>query len=253
MLIDTHCHLDFPDFDGDREAVISRAREAGVGYIINAGSSLENSLNGWDLSQKYDFVYPAAGIHPHDADTADEKTLNALSELARRKKICALGETGLDYFKNFSDPKKQMALFVHCVRLARELALPLIIHSRQAREDTLKVLRSHAPLEAVVHCFSGNEDFLKECLDLGFLVSFTCNITYPKAQDLRDVARLAPLDRLMLETDAPFLSPEGSRGKRNEPAQVKVLAEALAQIKQVSFEEIARATTESARRFFRLP
>jgi TatD DNase family protein len=253
MLIDTHCHLDFPEFDNDRSDVISRAKATGVGYIINAGSSLAASLKGWELSQEHAFIYPAAGIHPHDADTADEKTLEALNNLARRKKVCAVGETGLDYFKNFSDPKKQMALFVHCVRLAKELDLPLIIHSRQAQADTLAVLRSHAPLKAVVHCFSGDEEFLKECLDLGFLVSFTCNITYPKAQNLRAVAGAVPLERLMLETDAPFLSPEGFRGKRNEPAQVKVLAQALVDIRQISFDEIARVTTDNARRFFRLP
>jgi TatD DNase family protein len=253
MLIDTHCHLDFPEFDNDRSSVISRAKATGVGYIINAGSSLAASLKGWELSQEHAFIYPAAGIHPHDADTADEKTLEALNNLARRKKVCAVGETGLDYFKNFSDPDKQMALFVHCVRLAKELDLPLIIHSRQAQADTLAVLRFHAPLKAVVHCFSGDEDFLKECLDLGFLISFTCNITYPKAQDLRAVAGAVPLERLMLETDAPFLSPEGFRGKRNEPAQVKVLAQALADIRQIMFDEIARVTTDNARRFFRLP
>ncbi len=159
----------------------------------------------------------------------------------------------LDYYKNYSQPENQKALFVYLVNLAKDSGLHLVIHTRQAQADTLKVLKEAMPVKAVVHCFSGDEDFLKECLDLGFLVSFTCNITYKKAQDLRGIVKLTPLERIMLETDAPFLPPEGLRGMRNDPSQVKLLAGEIAHLKETSVEEVARVTTLNAKEFFRLP
>ena len=165
---------------------------------------------------------------------------------------CCIGETGLDYYRNLSSETNQKQAFSKQIELAKSLSLPLVIHSRQANQQTLQILKAALPLRAVVHCFSGDESFLRECLDCGFFISFTCNITYKKAQGLRDMVNLTPLDRLMLETDAPYLSPEGFRGKRNTPEQIKLLAQEVSRIKGVSFQEIADKTTQNAKGFFRL-
>jgi len=253
MLVDTHCHLDFPEFDADREDVISRAKDEGIGCIINIGSSLEGSKKALELSRQYNFIYPTAGLHPHEADKFVEADKVTIEELAKGDKVVAIGETGLDYYKNYSKAENQKILFRYLVKLAKDLNLPLVIHTRQAEEDTLNILNEAIPVKCVVHCFSGDENFLKKCLDSGFFISFTCNITYKKAQDLRRYVKLTPLERLMLETDAPFLPPEGFRGKRNEPAYVKLLAREIARIKGVSPEEVSGVTTDNARRFFNLP
>jgi len=252
MLIDTHCHLDFPPFDPDRGAVIQRAKAAGIAYFINIGSTLESSSASCELAQKYAEVYASVGVHPHDADTFDLQEENKLKILAQNNKVVAIGETGLDYYRNLSSPDNQKQAFIKQIELAKNLKLPLVIHCRQAEKDTLQILKEALPLRAVVHCFSGDESFLRECLECGFFISFTCNITYKKAQGLRDMVSLTPLDRLMLETDAPYLSPEGFRGKRNEPLQIKLLAEEVSRIKGVSFEEIADRTTKNAKEFFKL-
>lgn len=270
MLIDTHCHLDFPEFDKDRDEVIERSRENGIGYIVNIGSSLEGSKRSLELSKKYDFIYGTVGIHPHGADRFDEKAKASLEGLARKDKVVAIGEIGLDYYaevsasrsdtssknyirdKNYSRIENQRTLFISLIKLAKDLDLPLVIHNRQAQGETLAILKKEMPLKAVVHCFSGDEIFLKECLDLGFFVSFTCNITYRNAQNLRNLVKIAPLDRLFLETDAPFLPPQDFRGRRNEPLYVIYLAKEIARIKGVSLDEVAKVTTDSARNFFNL-
>jgi TatD DNase family protein len=252
MLVDTHCHLDFPEFEQDRAEVIQRARSGGIDYFINIGSSLSGSEKSCLLAQEYDCIYATAGIHPHEADAADEKIIKSLTSLAKKNKIVAIGEIGLDYYKNYSKHESQLSLFISLVKLAKDLNLPLVIHSRQAEADTLKVLKSYLPLNAVLHCFSGDLAFLKECLDLGFFISFTCNVTYKKAQGLRNLVKATPLDRVMLETDAPFLSPEGYRGRRNEPLYIKMLAEEVSRIKGLSLEDVAKATTDNAKLFFRL-
>lgn len=251
-LIDTHCHLDFPDFDTDRDSVIQRAQEAGLVAIINIGSSLAHSKKAVELAAQYDCVYATVGCHPHEADKVDAQTLPQLEKMAKAKKVVAVGETGLDCFKGYSSLDNQEKLFYALVRLAKEENLPLVVHCRQAQDDVLKILKNNMPLQAVIHCFSGDENFLKSCLDLGFYVSFTCNITYKKAGNLRALAAALPLDKLMLETDAPFLSPEGLRGKRNEPAQVKLLAGEIAGLKHMDTEELARITTHNAKTFFGL-
>jgi TatD DNase family protein len=252
MLIDTHCHLDFPEFDKDRDEVAQGAKNEGVDYIINIGSGLLASEKALELARLYDFIYATVGIHPHEADKFDDGAKTRIEELAKKDKVVAIGETGLDYYKNYSKAENQKILFTYLVKLAVDLRLPLVIHNRQAQEDTLKILKQAMPVKAVVHCFSGDANFLKECLDLGFLISFTCNLTYKKAQNLRALAKSTPLKRLMLETDAPFLPPEGLRGKRNEPRYVKFLAQELARIKETGLEELARVTTENAKKFFNL-
>jgi len=252
MFIDTHCHLDFPEFNQDRGQVIKRAKDQGIGYIINIGSSIDGSKRSVELSRQYDNIYATIGIHPHDADSFNNKDEIILRELAGKNKVVAIGEIGLDYFKNYSKSDNQRKLFVSLIKLAKDFNFPLVIHTREAKEDTLRILKEAMPLKAVVHCFSGDETFLKDCLDLGFLISFTCNITYKKAENLRDMVKLTPIERLLLETDAPYLSPEGFRGKRNEPMHVKLLAQEIAGIKEINIEEIGRITTENAIKFFNL-
>lgn len=252
MLIDTHCHLDFDAFNCDRDAVLKRAKEAGVAYFINIGSTLESSLASCALSRNHPEIYASVGVHPHDADVFDSRAEDKLKELAKDKKVVAIGETGLDYYRNLSSADNQKQAFTKQINLAKELNLPLVIHSRQAEKELILILKALMPVRAVVHCFSGEESFLKECLDCGFFISYTCNITYKKAQNLREMLQLTPLDKLMLETDAPYLSPEGFRGKRNEPRQIKLLAEVASQIKKVSFDELADKTTQNAKEFFKL-
>jgi TatD DNase family protein len=252
MLIDTHCHLDFPEFDRDRDEVIKRSKDQDVGCIINIGSSLAGSKKSLELASQYDFIYATVGIHPHDADGFEDKAGDELEKLARLDKVVAIGEIGLDYYKNYSRPENQTSLFLSLIKLAKKLGLPVVIHNRQAEVDTLGILKEAMPIKAVVHCFSGDEFFLKECLDLGFFISFTCNITYKKANSLKNLVKATPLSRLMLETDAPFLPPEDFRGKRNEPIYLKYLAREIARIKEISVEEVTSTTTENAKRFFNL-
>ncbi|MCU0652556.1 MAG: TatD family hydrolase [Candidatus Omnitrophica bacterium] len=252
MLIDTHCHLDFPEFNPDRDEVIKRAQANGIAYIINIGSSLSSSKNSCALAEKYDFIYAAVGIHPHEADGFDDAMRKEIEILAKCGKVVAIGEIGLDYYKNYSKAENQRQLFESLLDLAKDNDSPVVIHSREAAEDTLSILKNKKINKVVVHCFSGNEDFLKDCLDLGYFISFTCNITYKKAQNLRDLVKLAPLERIFLETDAPYLSPEGLRGRRNELINVKFVAEEISRIKGISFDEVARVTTEAAKNFFNL-
>lgn len=253
MLIDTHCHLDFPEFEPDRNEVIQRAKANGIDYLINIGSSLEGSKNSAQLTLKYDYIYAVVGIHPHEADRVDKSSIDIIEELAGKNKVVAIGETGLDYFRNYSTQKNQRLLFTALIKLSKSLNLPLVLHSRQAEEETLNILKEFPPQKAVVHCFSGSADFLERCLDLGLFISFTCNITYKKAENLRSIVKLTPLERIMLETDCPYLSPEGFRGRRNEPLQVKLLANEIARIKEISFEEVEEKTTQTAKNFFHLP
>lgn len=252
MFIDTHCHLDFPEFDRDRDEVIRRAKDEGIDYIINIGSSLEGSRKSIELSGQYDYIYATVGIHPHEADSYDKEEEIALRELAGEKKVVAIGEIGLDYYKNYSRAENQRTLFLSLLKLAKDFTLPLVMHTRNAEDDTLKILKAELPLKAVVHCFSGEENFLKECLSLGFFISFTCNITYKNAGSLRNLVKLVPLERLLLETDAPYLSPQALRGRRNEPAYVKYLAQEVGRIKEVGLDEVARITTDNARVFFNI-
>jgi TatD DNase family protein len=252
ILVDTHCHLDFPDYDHDRDVVINRARECGVEYIINIGSSVEGSKRSVELAHKYECIYAVVGCHPHEADRIGKDDFNIIRKLSGEKKVVAVGETGLDYFKNYAQRDNQLSLFTVLIGVAKKVNLPLVIHTRDAQEDTLRVLREFMPVKAVVHCFSGDKNFLSTCLDLGFMISFTCNLTYKKATSLREAAKETPLKNLLLETDAPYLSPEGFRGKRNDPSQIKLLAEFVADLKGIALEEVAGQTTQNARDFFNL-
>lgn len=251
MLIDTHAHLDFPEFDNDRDSVIKRSQEEGIDFIINVASSFNGCLASLDLAQRYSFVYASVGIHPHNAAETNDDRLKQIESFVNREKVVAIGEVGLDFYRNLSPQDIQKEFFLKFINLSISTGLPLIIHSREAREETLKILRQNK-LKGVVHCFSGDEDFLKRCLDLGLYISFTCNITYKKSESLRELAKLVPLDRLLLETDSPYLSPQPLRGSRNEPVNVKFLAQELADLRNCSIDEIASNTTSNAKRLFKL-
>lgn len=254
QLIDTHCHLDFPEFNLDRESVIKRANENDVSLIIDVGSSLAGSRFAVTLAKEHGSIYAAVGIHPHEADKITDKDFLEIESLAKENKVVAIGETGLDYFRNLSSRSGQQQAFERFIELAGKLNLPLIIHCREAQEDCFSALTSaKRKLKVLMHCFSGNENFLRRCLDSGFIVSFTCNITYKKAFDLREIVKIVPLDRFLLETDAPFLPPENLRGKRNEPMHIKSLAQQISVIKGLDLEAIAKATSENAKEFFNLP
>jgi TatD DNase family protein len=252
MLIDTHCHLDFPDFDSDREEVIQSAKQEGVGCIINIATSLRGSVGGINLARQYDFIYASVGIHPHEADRIDEGVIKSIQQLSKEAKVVAIGEIGLDYYKGISSVKNQKHYFISLLELAKSNSLPVVIHCREAQEDTFEILKDEEITCGVMHCFSGDKRLLEQILDLGLYVSFTCNLTYKKADNLRNLARFVPLGRLLLETDAPFLPPEGFRGRRNEPGYVKYLAEELARIKGVDLDEVARITTANAKSLFEL-
>ncbi|MFA6321667.1 MAG: TatD family hydrolase [Candidatus Omnitrophota bacterium] len=254
MLIDTHCHLDFNDFDKDRDEVIDRAKKAGVGAIIDVGSSIEGSRRAFDLAVSSDIIYATLGVHPHEASSLTDKVIAEFKEMAKDKKVVAIGEVGLDFFRNLSPKDEQEAAFRKFIRLARELDLPLVIHARDAASDAIRILKEEKwpGLRGVMHCFSGDKDFLKQSLDLGLHISFTCNITFKNAGNLRDVAGEVPTDRLMLETDAPYLAPQKLRGKRNEPAYLTYLVSQLADITKLTESDIARITTHNANALFKL-
>ena len=252
MFIDTHCHLDFPEYNQDRDEVIKRAQAEGVISMINIGSSLKGSYDSVALAKQYSCIYATVGLHPHEADSFNKKAGQEIATLAECEKVVAIGEIGLDYFKNFSKQENQRPQFVSFLNLAKRLNLPVVIHSRNAESDILTICKEAMPFKAVVHCFSGDDNFMKNCLDLGFFISFTCNITYKKAENLRQLVKSVPLNRLLLETDAPFLSPEGARGKRNEPQSVLVLANEIARLKGLEVTQIADTTTNNAREFFKL-
>src|SRR3989338_8767658 len=230
MLVDTHAHLDFPDFDPQRQEVIARAAQAGVKYIINVSSDLRGCAASLELARNYENIFAAIGIHPHSAADIREEDFQRIPGFLKNKKVIAIGEVGLDYYRNLSPPDKQRDLFYRFIGLSLETQLPLIIHSREAEADTIALLKTAAGenIKGVVHCFSGSQDFCRQCLELGLYISFTCNITYKKSDALRELVKYVPSDKLLLETDCPYLSPEGLRGKRNEPANVRLLAQFIA-------------------------
>lgn len=252
MIIDTHCHLDFDQFNPDRLAVIDRAERKGVVGFINVGSSLEGSVKSEELASLHGNIFASVGIHPHHADEVTDDTLREIEKLARREKVVAIGEVGLDYFKSPSSPEKQKKTFVKFIELSAKLGLPLIIHNREAYGDTLDILRKNCrlPVKGVMHCFSGDRKSLRAVLDLGLSVSFTCNLTFKNAARLREVAKCVPHDRLLLETDAPFLAPQKKRGKRNEPAHITELRDILSELLALPKEKIEKMTTDNAKNLF---
>jgi TatD DNase family protein len=252
MLIDSHAHLDMPHFDADRDAVIARARQAGVAAILTLGVDGASSQRAVALAQQYEGVFAAVGIHPHEAQQATPEDYKALMRLAREReanRIVAWGEIGLDYHYDHSPRDVQQREFRRQIRMARELDLPVCIHSREAHDDVLAILDEEKAREVgvVMHCFSGDEQVARRCLELGFYISFAGPVTFTNARKLPAVVPLVADDRLLTETDAPYLSPHPWRGRehRNEPARVAVIAARLAEIRGVGVEEVGRAAAQN--------
>lgn len=251
MSIDTHAHLEMEAFDRDREEVLKRAVEAGVTAIVTVGTTLADCKKAVALARRYPPLYAAVGIHPHEVKGIDSGTYDALRLLARQDKVVAIGEIGLDFFYDHSPREVQLRRFAEQLDLAEELDMPVIIHDREAHAETLRILRPRkGRLRGVLHCFSGDQAMARECLDMGFHLSVAGPVTYRKADQLREVAREMPLERLLIETDAPYLAPQPHRGKRNEPAYIVETAGCLAEIRGLPVGELKRLTAANARRLF---
>lgn len=256
-LIDTHCHLDFPDYEGDTAGPVARALAAGVTRMVTIGTTLERSEAAVRIAGRHAEVYAAVGVHPGDLDTIGPDTYDRLVALARHPRVVGWGECGLDYYRDHSPRELQRRRFQEQIELAAAARLPLLVHDRNAHDDILAVLRA-APAtgrgggapRGILHCFSGDLPFARACADLGFLVSIPGVVTFKNAGSLREVVAALPLDLLVVETDAPFLAPEPYRGKRNEPAYVVWTAARIAEVKGVPLEVVAEATTRAARAVF---
>jgi TatD DNase family protein len=254
MLIDTHAHLDFPEFAGDLAAVLERAKKAGVYEVVTIGINLASSEKAAELAGLHPEVYATVGIHPHDAFALSGPQLTALETLARKRRVVAIGEVGLDYYRD----RQPRAIQRQCLRQQLEIAcktrLPVVFHIREAHPDFFAIVTDYAPAlnGVVLHCFSGDWAVARRCLDMGFYLSIPGTVTFPKAEKQQKVARLAPLDRLLVETDAPYLAPVPHRGKVNEPAFTRYTAEKIAALRGCSLEEVAHQTTANAHQVFRI-
>lgn len=261
MFIDSHSHLDVSNYDADRSEVIARARAAGVELMLEiAGSDVgKGSLEpGLRLAEEHEFIFAAVGLHPHEASLYDAELEQTLLECSRHPKVIGWGEIGLDYYYDHSPRDVQQQVFRRQLELALEQKLPVIIHTRDAEDDTISILREHwqqaggAEIGGIIHCFTGTQTLADAALEIGFHISFSGVVTFKTAEELRSVARTVPMERLLIETDCPFLAPMPYRGKRNEPAFVLETAKKLAELKGVSFEELATLTTRNFKRLFNL-
>jgi len=252
MFVDTHAHLNYPALNSQLSSVIARAIEAGVTRIINVATDLQSAEKVQDSATKFDDVFAAVGIHPQDSAKLPADWQIRLQELLSKPKVVAVGEIGLDYYREYSPKATQIQVFREQVLIAREFGLPMILHDRQAHEDLKQILTEIGYYKGVLHCFSGNAAFAQEMINLGFKVSFTGNATYGNKKTEQAV-QAVPLEKLMIETDAPFLSPEGKRGEINEPANILLIAEKISMLKDMPLETVAAATTHNAITFFNLP
>lgn len=252
-LIDTHAHLDMPQFEEDLEIVLTRSREKGIAEIITVGTDISSSKKAIALAEKCHFIWAAVGIHPHDAKTFNESTYLMLKEMASHKKVVAIGEVGLDFYRNLSPHEKQVYAFKSQIKLARELGKPLIIHCRDATSEVWQVLKEENgfSLGGVWHCFPGDIALAKACIKNGFFISIGGIITFPKAERLKALVREISLEHILLETDAPFLAPVPMRGRRNEPSFLYFIAQEIARLKQKKIGEVAKKTTENTRYLFK--
>jgi len=255
-LIDTHAHLDFARFEHDLDAVLDRARKAGVCHIvtIGAGGGAASPARAVSLARRHPSISASVGLHPHDADLFSDGLVQDIESLAIAEEVVAIGETGLDYYYDLATKENQHRAFVAQIGLARRVGKPLIIHTRDAEEDTVALLKREEAeaCGGIIHCFSGSSWLAGQALDIGFYIAFSGLLTFPSAGAVQEVAREVPLERILVETDAPYLAPVPNRGKRNEPAYVSDTLRFLAEIREMAPEELAQATTENAKRIFRL-
>jgi TatD DNase family protein len=259
ILIDTHAHLDFAKFDADRDDVIDRAKRAGVAAIVNVGTDLASSRRAVELAAQHDMIYAAVGMHPHDAKKLDGTTLAELRDLAHQPNVVAVGEIGLDYFRDLSPRDTQRRAFQAQLAWAAKLSKPVIIHDRDAHDQVIDILAdwantlgqsSLAGRLGVLHTFSGDQAMAERAIDLGFYISISGPVTYTNSRQLPDIVQALPLDRILVETDCPFLAPHPYRGKRNEPAYVRLVAERIADLKGISLDDLAATTTTNAKHLF---
>ncbi len=254
MLVDSHCHLDFDDFEEDLEDIIARAKENGVTTILNAGNNIGELQQQLALSEQYPFIYTAVGVHPHNASEYEHITAQDIINETHHKKVVGIGECGLDYYYDYAPRETQIRIFKEQIKAAQETGLPLIIHTRDADDDTINILGEaykEKPFSGEIHCFSSSKTLADFALSIGFYISASGIITFNKSGDLRDIFATIPLDRLLIETDAPFLAPVPMRGRRNEPSFVLHTAEKLAQIRDIPLEKLAEITSDNFFRLFR--
>ncbi len=254
MLIDSHAHLEMPDFNRDLNEVVKRAQDSGIEYIFTVGTEKKDWLKAIKIAETYPFVFAILGVHPHNAKEIDDKTYSELRILCKHEKVKAYGEIGLDFYRNLSPREIQLKRFREQIMLAKELGLPIVIHDRDAHKETLEILREERANECggIIHCFSGDHYMARKCIEMGFYISIPGSITFKNASLLVEVVKNIPLDSILIETDSPFLTPEPFRGKRNEPSYVRFVAQKISEIKGVSFEKVAEKTSESALKVFRL-
>jgi TatD DNase family protein len=252
MLIDSHAHLEMREFDSDRNDVIERAELAGVDCIVTVGTNPGLSCKALSIAHQYENIYATVGVHPHDVAKASDKSFDELKKLAEDPKVVAYGEIGLDYFRNISPREKQIEMFAKQLELAKGLNLPVIIHDRDAHEETLRLVKASGVRSGVFHCFSGDWVMAKQCIDLGFYISVPGVVTFDKSKVLQEVVRQAPLDAILLETDCPYLTPVPHRGKRNEPSFIIHTAKKVAEIKELPWEDIAQTAARNTRKLFRI-
>lgn len=254
MLFDSHAHIDSEKFDKDREFVINRAKANNVAYIMNPGADFESSVRAVELAEKNDFIYAAVGIHPHDADILDETMLMLIKSMAKKKKVKAIGEIGLDYYYDNSPRDIQKKWFVKQLQMAKELKLPVIIHDRDANQDVFDILVKEDNFETgvLLHCYSGSVEFAREYVKRGAYISIAGPVTFKNARKLVEVVKEIDIKHLLIETDSPYLTPEPFRGKRNESMYVEHVAKKVAEIKEISYEEVCEITCNNAKKYFKI-
>ena len=253
MFFDSHAHLQWKSFNTDRESVLERAKKQGVFNIVNIGADIDSSYKAVDLANQNDGFFASVGIHPHNANLLNEKTLKILKNLSNNNLTVALGEIGLDYYRNFSPKEIQKKAFKAQLTLASDQSIPVIIHNRQAASDILAtLLEFKGKIKGIMHCFSGDLGFAEKSIELGFLISFAGNITYPKALNLHKIVKQINLEHILIETDCPWLAPQSVRGKRNEPSYLPRVANKIAELRKLSVNEIAQTTTENSKKIFNI-
>ncbi len=251
MLIDSHTHLQVSQYDKDRDAVLKRAQDAGVETILIIGIDLETSLSAIELADKHENLYATVGMHPHDAKKLTPDVLKTFRELLNHPKVIALGEIGLDYYRNLSPPNVQKDAFEKQLNLAEEMNIPIVIHNRDAYKDIFPILESRqGQIQGVLHCFTGDIELMERSVEIGFHIGIGGIVTYPNAKEMQAVASKVPSDRLLIETDCPWLTPQFRRGKRNEPSYVRAVAEKIAELRNTSIETIGEITTNNFKTLF---
>ncbi|MCM8818237.1 MAG: TatD family hydrolase [Candidatus Omnitrophica bacterium] len=248
---DTHCHLDFDQFDNDREEVVKRAKEQGVEYILNVGTNIESNKKVIEIAKNYDFIYSSIGIHPLDVDKVKIEDLKEIEKLVKSEKVIAIGEVGLDFYYSKDKMEKQKEFFIGQIEIAGKYNLPLIIHQRESKNQLIEIIENiKMPEKVVFHCFGGDLDLARYCLGKNFYISFTGILTFKNAKNVREVAKFYPIEKIMVETDAPFLAPEPFRGKRSEPFMVKYIVDQLAKLKEKDINEITDLIFKNSIKFF---